>query len=354
MLTRYKLGTQFTLILVLVFIVGMAISYAILSRALEQRAEEEISARGQTLIDVMSAVRKYTSTQVNPLLAPMLTTQTDFVKESVPAFSARQVFGNLRQNAAYSDFFYKEATINPTNPDDQADDFETALVNTFSSDTSLKQQVGYRTVNGETLFYSARPLAITADTCLKCHSTPDAAPASLITTYGDHGGFGWTVGQIIAAQIVYVPAADVFASAQQSLLLGMTAFAVIMVLVILLINFLLRRMVVRPVQQMGVLAGKISADTVSAIELDQPELARLAQRKDEIGQSVSLFQRMAREVVAREKRLIQQVARLKIEIDESKKTQQVEEITESDYFKTLQVKVRNLRSQNEDHQGKSP
>jgi len=347
MLTRFKLGTQFTVVLILIFIVGMAISYAVLSQTLEQRAEAEISARGQTMIDLMNAVRKYTSSEVNPLLAPMLNTEADFVKESVPAFSAREVFGNLHQNAAYSDFFYKEATINPTNPDNKADDFETALVNTFSGDTSLKEQTGYRTVNGELLFYSARPLAITADSCLKCHSTPDAAPASLINTYGSQGGFGWTVGQIVAAQIVYVPAADVFASAQQSLLLWMTAFAVIMVAVILLINFLLRRMVVRPVQQMGTLAGKISADTVSSADVEQGDLIRLAARKDEIGQSISLFQRMAREVAAREKQLRQQVERLKIEVDETKKSQQVKEITESDYFKELQTKVRDLRSHNE-------
>ena len=44
---------------------------------------------------------------------------------------------------------------------------------------------------------------------------------------------------------------------------------------------------------------------------------------------------MAREFYVREKRLKQQVAELRIEIDKSKQAEQVEQITGSDYFKQL-------------------
>lgn len=48
----------------------------------------------------------------------------------------------------------------------------------------------------------------------------------------------------------------------------------------------------------------------------------------------------ARKVIEREKQLKDQIATLKIELDEVKRSRQVEEITESDYFKKLQEQVR--------------
>jgi hypothetical protein len=52
---------------------------------------------------------------------------------------------------------------------------------------------------------------------------------------------------------------------------------------------------------------------------------------------------MAGEVAAREAQLKQQIQVLRIEIDEVQKARQVSEITETDYFQTLQQKARALR-----------
>lgn len=65
--------------------------------------------------------------------------------------------------------------------------------------------------------------------------------------------------------------------------------------------------------------------------------------QDEIGQLSRVFGRMALEVIGREEALRAEVAQLRIEIDESKKARQVEEIVESDYFRDLQAKARQLR-----------
>lgn len=87
-----------------------------------------------------------------------------------------------------------------------------------------------------------------------------------------------------------------------------------------------------------------AAASVEAGEFEPEALAEVAQRHDELGQLARVFQRMVREVQAREQRLRQQVQQLKIEIDEVKKARQVAEITETDYFQELQEKARKLRS----------
>lgn len=70
----------------------------------------------------------------------------------------------------------------------------------------------------------------------------------------------------------------------------------------------------------------------------------VAQRTDALGQLGRVFQRMVREVFAREQSLKRQVAELRIEIDEAKKAQQVAEITETDYFYQLQQKASRFRT----------
>jgi translation initiation factor 1 (eIF-1/SUI1) len=57
-----------------------------------------------------------------------------------------------------------------------------------------------------------------------------------------------------------------------------------------------------------------------------------------------MFQQMVREVRLRETRLKQEVQQLRIEIDESRKSRQVAEITETDYFAQLKQKAKDLRN----------
>jgi hypothetical protein len=204
MLKNLKLTAKFSLMLVVVFIGGIIISGAALSKVLEQRAEREVSSQAAILIKAMNAVRTYTNERVNPLLAPKLETEPVFIPETVPAYSATEVFENLRKNEEYRNFFYKEATLNPTNLRDKADAFEAKIVERFRNESNTKEISGFRNLPGGEVFYIARPLAITKESCLRCHSTPEAAPKSQIATYGSEWGFGWKLNEIVAAQVISV------------------------------------------------------------------------------------------------------------------------------------------------------
>jgi len=80
-------------------------------------------------------------------------------------------------------------------------------------------------------------------------------------------------------------------------------------------------------------AGEFSSDTLDIV----------AARPDALGQLGRVFQRMAREIYAREQSLKQQVQELRIQIDEAKKAREVAEITESDYFRDLKERAQHLR-----------
>jgi CheY-like chemotaxis protein len=87
-------------------------------------------------------------------------------------------------------------------------------------------------------------------------------------------------------------------------------------------------------------------DAAAAVEdgrFEPESLDEVALRSHALGQLARVFQRMAREVRAREERLQQQVAELRIEIDEARQARKVAEITDTAYFKGLREQAADLR-----------
>ena len=127
----------------------------------------------------------------------------EFHPQSVPAFAATEIFKLLGQK--FPDYFYKEATLNPTNQADRATDWEADIVNQFRKDSQRTEiELERASALGPSLVL-ARPLKVTKPTCLECHSTPDKAPPEMIKKYGSANGFGWKLDEIIGAQVVSVP-----------------------------------------------------------------------------------------------------------------------------------------------------
>ena len=240
---------------------------------------------------------------------------------------------------------YKEAAINPTNPKNLADSFEADLQKQMEANANIKQVSDFTTLNGQSFFYIARPLRVSSPTCLTCHTTPETAPQSLVKSYGPNNGFGWKLNQVVAVQVIYVPAAKVFDTTMQSFYWLMGIFTAIFALVILLINFMLRRDVIQPVFALSRLAETVGEDKVTPADLMEPELVSVSKRGDELGKLSKVFTRMVQEVQARTFSLRQQVKNLQIEIDETRRKSQVDEIVDTDFFKDLQTRARDMRQQ---------
>ena len=350
---NWRLSTKFTVLLAAVFLAGATLGGLVLWRVLQARAEAEVASRGSVLLQTMNSVRSYTSEHIDPLLQNSAAMQTEFIPETVPAFSAREVFEHLRQDKKYEGFFYKEATLNPTNSRDQADSFETDLVNQMRQE-SRSEYSAFRTRDGQQVYYIAHPMRVTSEKCLTCHGDPSAAPPSMLALYGAANGFGWKLNQVIAAQIVYVPAGDVLQAAARTFSVAAGAMFATLALVLVLVNFLLRRDIIRPIGTLGALARRLSTDQLNSDDLQSRDLLRIADRNDELGHTAQVFRQMASEVYARTQSLKEQVRELRIEIDAAKRHQSVSEVVESDFFKNLQSQARQMRSRRDEQGGSRP
>jgi methyl-accepting chemotaxis protein len=280
--SNLKLGQKLTLLLVLVFIGGVIASGITLSRILNTSAQNEITSQALMLMETMNSVRDYTNTQVKPELADKL--ETEFLPQTVPAYAAREVFEKWRSNQTYKEFFYKEATLNPTNLRDKADGFESTIVERFRQDAALKEQRGFYNSPSGKLFYVARPLPISKESCLECHSTPDAAPPSMIERYGTANGFGWKLNEIVGAQMIFVPSTTVLQNVQKSFMVQIGVFTLIFAATVLTVNFWLKHYVVRPLNRIAKVAEAVSMGNTEA------EFERTS--NDEVGSLADAFSRM--------------------------------------------------------------
>ncbi|ACK72048.1 putative sensor with HAMP domain [Gloeothece citriformis PCC 7424] len=284
MLRNLKLGAKLNLLLLSIFIVIVFLSGLLISKILEKNAEQVVTDKAFLLIETMGAVRNYTSKQINPELAPRLETEDQFIPQTVPGYSAREVFEDLRTRPDYRDFFYKEATLNPTNLRDKADEFESKIVEEFRTNNKLKEKVGFRSLPGGDIFYIARPIAITEESCLRCHSTPEVAPKSQLATYGAQNGFNWQMNEIVGAKMVSVPASRVLERARQLQFVVISVLSVFLLIAVILINIFLRMTITNPLRNMALLAKKVSTGDMT-VEFEHDS-------KDEIGVLAASLNRM--------------------------------------------------------------
>jgi len=281
-----KLLLKFNIVFLLIFALGLAVTWRVSSSLLERNARSEIAENARLLMDTAIAARVYTSKQIAPLLQTQM--KYAFLPQSVPAYSATEVFNDL--NKKHTEYGYKEAVLNPTNPRDRAVEWESDIISQFRTNSSQSEIVGDRDTPTGRSFYVARPLRIADPNCLVCHSTVDAAPKTMIERYGTANGFGWNLNEVVGAQIISVPTRVPLERADQALKVFMTSIGAVFIVIGIMLNVMLWIMVIRPVSKLSQFA-----DRVSLGELDIPEFKRNS--TDEIGVLAKSIGRMRTSMV---------------------------------------------------------
>lgn len=281
-----KLLLKFNLVFVFVFALALGATGYVSWTLLERNARDEITQNARLLMDTALAARTYTSSQVNPLLETQM--KYTFLPQSVPAYSATEVFNDLRKK--HTEYGYKEAVLNPTNPRNRAVDWEADIITQFRGNAEWKELQGDRETPTGGSFYVARPIRIGNAACLRCHSTVDAAPKTMVERYGPANGFGWSLNEVVGAQIISVPTKVPLDRANQAFTVFMGSVAAVFIVIGVVLNAMLWAMVIRPI-------GKLSqfADRVSLGELEIPEFKRTS--NDEIGMLSRSIARMRTSMV---------------------------------------------------------
>src|SRR5258706_1930839 len=206
------------------------------NKIMRAQANQDVIKQADMLMESALASRSYTVDLIKPQLDPMLADK--FLPQTVPAFAATETFERFRKK--FANFKYKEAVLDPTNPRDRADELEREIINRFIADPSLKEASGEVFRNLDRLYYVAKPIQIKNPACLACHDTPDRAPQTMRTIYGDKGGFGWKKDQIVGAQVILVPAYEQDKSTSALLKVIAGVFIGLFLAMVAVVNLLIR------------------------------------------------------------------------------------------------------------------
>ncbi|MBF9036317.1 DUF3365 domain-containing protein [Rhodobacterales bacterium HKCCE2091] len=230
-------------------VLGSAAFFVFFRSAALGHVEDEARAMMETAL----AIRTYTAEQITPEL--VAANPDRFLPQTVPSYAAQSVFREFAE--VYPDYAYREAALNPTNPDDLATAFEADLINRLRAD-GVDELSGIRWIDDTPHFYLARPIVMRNEACLLCHSTPAAAPDPMIALYGADGGFGWQLGDTVAIQFLTIPVADEFSSIYELVAIFFGLLIVLFLVVSLVVTLPLQKLVIQPLRELAGIADRSS------------------------------------------------------------------------------------------------
>jgi HAMP domain-containing protein len=145
-------------------------------------------------------------------------------------------------------------------------------------------------------------------------------------------------GGVIGGVLVALSTEHVQDQMREDLLLAI-GIAALVLSIALLAALIGARRIAGPVNEITAAAQAVHDTNYEAGSLD-----RVAARRDELGRLAQIFDQMARQVHARIARMQQEIRKLVVEVDETKREKQVAEITDTDYFRDLQRRAKELRA----------
>ncbi len=215
---------QFFLIACLFFAIAIGGVALFMDHLQRQAFEAEARTRADLVSGFGKACRSYTKEKLRP--AVQKHTDAMIFEAMSSTYVTRGVFESLNKKMVH--YCYRQATLNPLNSCNKANEYEAALIANFKQNPDLEESTGYHFVNGEEQFYVAQPTVV-EQKCLQCHSSPEEAPAAIVQRYGRTHGYGWKIGETVSALIVSVPTRDLraqYASIQSAVLATFAVLAI--------------------------------------------------------------------------------------------------------------------------------
>ena len=179
---------------------GLLIPGLIGYQLLQRGAERESHEKAVSTLALMSAMRHTAEDDGGFNMSPRK-------GESVHrgADVANRIARRYEAGPHEDSFRFRRVAINPVDLHNLANGFETRAIRTFSGNPKISQIEEEVEEKGLGYHVLAMPVTVSQDRCLQCHGAVKAAPDWRVKRYGRLAGFGWKRGQVVAADVVYIP-----------------------------------------------------------------------------------------------------------------------------------------------------
>ena len=247
----------------LIILIAGACSIFVINWQMKRYAREEAREKALMMLDQNLAIHTYFSHQLKPdLFKKMRPIMADNYFDPVWMSSTYAVRGidQYYRSIAGRDYYYKECAINARSPENEADKFERVFIEKLNKNPALNERADVRVMNGKPYFVVLRRGETMAQSCLRCHSTPETAPANLVARYGAVRSFDRSVGEVVSAVSIRIPLGVAYAKVNKLILHVSILFGMTLLIVFGLAAYLSKQWVFDPLNTIRLNATEISKD----------------------------------------------------------------------------------------------
>lgn len=137
----------------------------------------------------------------------------EILSSSYMVRNIHRLYNEELKKGGMPEIYYKIASVNPRNPVNMADEFETGLIRMFNEDRAVTEFREIINIDGKKYLSYAIPFLETGNACIRCHGKREDAPQGLQARYSGEGGFNEKTGVFRAIESIRVPINDKISTA---------------------------------------------------------------------------------------------------------------------------------------------
>lgn len=260
---RIKISRLYNVLTGFIFLLAGIVIIVLVNMAMKQEALREAEDKARIILDRNLATHTYFSHDLKPALFAL----TD---KHLPAgyfdptwmsstFAIRQI-NRYAQSPGTTEYYYKECAVGARSPENEADPIEREFIEALNRGAKPAHVAGVRTIEGKPYFVVMKRGETLEESCLRCHSTPERAPADLVARYGPRNSFNREVGEVISAISIRVPLAAAYAGANRFSLILSAMLVAVLALKFVVQIWIGRRLIFTPLNDIRDKAIQISSD----------------------------------------------------------------------------------------------
>ena len=258
---KFKASTRLLIAISLIITIAGVFSIFAINWRMKAYAREEAKEKAMISLDRNLATHTYFSQQLKPALFKKIEGNAEdnyFEPVWMSSTYAVREIDKYYHFLTKRDYYYKEAAINARSPENEADAFERAFIEKLNESPDLNQRAEVRVINEMPFFVVLRRGESMELSCLRCHSTPEAAPADLVTYYGPDRSFQRSVGEVVSAISIRIPLGFAYADVNRIIFYLSVLFGTTLLIVFGLTVYLGKQWVFDPLSSIRIKAMEVS------------------------------------------------------------------------------------------------
>jgi len=214
-----KISTRLFLMSGIIFILTAAIIVALVNYSMRQQALVEAESKMSIMAEQYFAIHSYFSQKLKPAVFKL----TDPIRSKAyfdpvwmsSTYAIREINKYIKKSKGETEYYLKDAAINARSPENEATLYEKEFLLELGVNPELKERSSVQTIDGRRYLVLLRRGEVMGTSCLRCHSSPDKAPADMVRFYGPKRSFHRKIGDWVQTVSIRVPLEEAYANANQ-------------------------------------------------------------------------------------------------------------------------------------------